>query len=155
MDVLETAHKLDTVSLVKMMRRDRGGMVQTGEQYEFLYESLRAFATERNVALGVDALLTPALRGRPTVHIEPYINVDVGGVFGTDAGLRGDSRTDDPTSVNQTAARKRLATPSAAEQSRTSGFGNAKRGVGGEVATNRELAERNITKHARANKTEL
>jgi receptor-type tyrosine-protein phosphatase R len=97
MDVLETARKVDTVSLVKMMRRDRGGMVQTPEQCEFVYESLRAFSAERNIALETEAAAAKeyaeanqALYGNVTLQLEP-----VGGVYGAAGGLRGDSGTDD------------------------------------------------------------
>lgn len=51
MAVLEASRRVDTVSIVEYMRRDRGGMVQTPEQCEFVNESLQTYAEERNQSM--------------------------------------------------------------------------------------------------------
>lgn len=48
MDVLEASRKVSTVALVEYMRRDRGGMVQTPDQCDFINEALIEYAAGRN-----------------------------------------------------------------------------------------------------------
>ena len=51
MAVLEASRRVDTVSIVEYMRRDRGGMVQTPEQCDFVNQSLVSFANDKNQAM--------------------------------------------------------------------------------------------------------
>ena len=41
---LNTEHEVDVVRILCNLRRDRGGMVQTNDQYQFLYQALSAHA---------------------------------------------------------------------------------------------------------------
>ena len=47
MQLIDKLNAVDTAMLIEHMRRDRGGMVQTKDQYEFLYNVLKAYHAEK------------------------------------------------------------------------------------------------------------
>jgi phage tail tube protein FII len=51
MDVLQTMRKASTLSIIRLMRQDRGGMVQTAEQCQFVQNALEEFSKEQNAIL--------------------------------------------------------------------------------------------------------
>jgi protein tyrosine phosphatase len=46
MQSLERSGKVDILNIVARLREDRGGMVQTQDQYAFVYETLLDYAEE-------------------------------------------------------------------------------------------------------------